>query len=191
MFGATGYIVEEKFMGDFDSLDPFFMAGVEGLFGILMWLVILPILNLIPCSDKDLCSFGYVENSLQAFEEYGKQPMHFVWSTCTMIIVPLQYACGLSITKLGSAAQRTTIECARNITVWIFFLTVPVYGKITERFMWLQLAGFIILFFGVLVYNEIIIVPFWKFDYYTGQAIAEREDIKETEIIEKLMTENK
>ena len=176
LFGSIGYIIEEKFMGDFDDLDPYLMAGVEGVFGILMWLVILPILNVIPCDNVDLCSFGVVENTLETFEEYGREPIHFVWSTCTMIIVPLQYACGLSITKLGSAAQRTTIECARNITVWIFFLTVPVFGKITERFMWLQLAGFVILLLGVLVYNEILVLHFWKFDYYIGQAIAERED---------------
>ena len=98
-----------------------------------------------------------------------------------MIIVPLMYACGLSITKLGSAAQRTTIDCARNITVWIFFMTVPVFGKIMEYFMWLQLLGFVILLLGVLVYNEILIIPLWRFNYYTGQAIAERKDEQERE----------
>ena len=96
-----------------------------------------------------------------------------------MITVPSMYIFGLSITKLGSAAQRTTIECARNIIVWVFFMTVPVFGKIIEHFMWLQLLGFVILLLGVLVYNEILIVPFWKFDYYTGQAIAERMDEQE------------
>ena len=65
MFGSIGYIVEEKFLGEFEDLDPYKMAGIEGCFGACMWLVILPILNLIPCSSKDhLCSFGYVENSI-------------------------------------------------------------------------------------------------------------------------------
>jgi hypothetical protein len=41
---------------------------------------------------------------------------------------------GLSITKYGSSAMRTTVEAARNIVIWLFFLFVPVYGKILETF---------------------------------------------------------
>lgn len=35
---------------------------------------------------------------------------------------------GVNITKYGSAAQRTVTDQARNITVWAYFLAVPVYG---------------------------------------------------------------
>ena len=43
-FGAGGYIVEEKYFGDFEELDPFLMVGFEGLWGCLIWLIALPIL---------------------------------------------------------------------------------------------------------------------------------------------------
>ena len=42
--GAMGYVVEEKFLGDFDNLDPYYMAGVEGLFAVAIWTIALPIL---------------------------------------------------------------------------------------------------------------------------------------------------
>lgn len=42
--GAAGYVVEEKFLGDFDELDPFLMAGIEGIWSFLLWVIILPIL---------------------------------------------------------------------------------------------------------------------------------------------------
>jgi hypothetical protein len=39
----------------------------------------------------------------------------------------------------------------------------------------LQLIGFIILVFGTLVYNEILIIRFWGFDYNTKSERAKRE----------------
>jgi len=104
MSGAICYIVEEKFLGDFDDFDPYLMTGIEGCWSSLMWLILLPILNVIPCSNEDLCQGGYIENSLGALQEYGKQPLHFLWTGLVIALVPIFQSCGLSITKLGSAA---------------------------------------------------------------------------------------
>jgi drug/metabolite transporter (DMT)-like permease len=43
MFGATGYVIEEKFLGEFEDYDPYLMAGVEGAWGFTMWMILLPI----------------------------------------------------------------------------------------------------------------------------------------------------
>ena len=43
MFGATGYVIEEKFLGEFEDFDPYLMAGVEGVWGFTMWMILLPI----------------------------------------------------------------------------------------------------------------------------------------------------
>ena len=175
MLGATGYIVEEKFLGDFDDYDPQLMAGLEGCWTVVLWLILLPIFNLIPCSDDDLCPHGVIEDTLGAFEEYGKQPLHFLWSSMVIVVVALSYACGLSITKYGSAAQRTITECARNVVIWIFFMFVPVFGEITDKFSWYQLSGFLILLFGIFLYNEIIVIPLLGFDRYTRLALAKQD----------------
>jgi hypothetical protein len=126
--GAGGYVVEEKFMGDFDDFDPYLMAGIEGCWSFCFWLILLPILNVIPCSDIKMCPAGVIDDSLGALKEYGKAPLHFVWTAQIIICMPLFYASGLSITKYGSASARTTIESARNMILWIFFMVVPVYG---------------------------------------------------------------
>ena len=175
MAGASGYIIEEKFLGDFDDFDPFLMAGIEGCWAVVIWVILLPILNVIPCSNEDLCQGGYIENSLGALQEYGKQPLHFLWSALVIILMPISYACALSITKYGSASSRTTIESARNVIIWIYFMSVPVNGKRIEEFSAYQLCGFIILLFGVFLYNEIIVLPILGFDRNTQLAIAERE----------------
>jgi len=95
--------------------------------------------------------------------------------------MPIMYGSGFSITKHGSAASRTTIESARNILIWIFFMFVPVYGKIVESFSVLQLVGFLSLFLGVLLYNELLVVPILGFNKYTKEAIALREDQEDKE----------
>jgi len=67
IFGGSGYVIEEKFLGDYDDLDPIFMTGMQGLWGFIIYLILLPIMQIIPCSDKILCPNNQIENSLLAF----------------------------------------------------------------------------------------------------------------------------
>ena len=69
LFGATGYVFEEKYLGDSDELDPMFMIGMEGVWAFCFWMILLPIFQFIPCNDPKLCPFGHPENTLQAFEQ--------------------------------------------------------------------------------------------------------------------------
>lgn len=77
------------------------------------------------------------------------------------------------ITKYASAAQRSTIDTCRTMIIWAVFLAL---GK--EKFLAGQLAGFAILLFGTLVYNEIVEVPIGFMNYYTKANIELREQMK-------------
>ena len=90
----------------------------------------------------------------------------------------------MMIVKHGSAAQKTMADILRPMFIWIFFMTVKVYDFkkdqwfYDEEFSWLQLGGYIIIIAGVVVYNEILVIPFWKFDKNTALAIEERNASK-------------
>ena len=114
-----------------------------------------------------------VESSLGAFRDYQANPLLIIQSVILIVDVCILNIAGVSITKYGSAAQRTTCDMLRNLLVWIFLLNVKI-GK-GEEFNWLQAGGFIILALGVLVYNEIIVIPFFGFNQYNKIAIEERE----------------
>ncbi len=45
------------------------MVGFEGLAGFILWLVLLPIFNVIKCSNKAICDEknGVIESSIAAF----------------------------------------------------------------------------------------------------------------------------
>ena len=65
----------------------------------------------------------------------------------------------------------------RNLFIWVFFILVPVDGIYLEEFSYLQLGGFILLAIGILVYNEILILPFFGLNKYTKIALEKRDII--------------
>lgn len=66
LFGGGLYIVEEKLLGDY-YLDPLKVVGLEGLWGLIITLIILPIAGSISCDPGPLCYYGYVEHTKRAF----------------------------------------------------------------------------------------------------------------------------
>lgn len=60
-------IAEEKLMTKYQA-SPMYMVGLEGVWGSPIFMVVLLILNFIPCHSDDLCPFGYLENTKFAFQ---------------------------------------------------------------------------------------------------------------------------
>ena len=126
IIGATGYIIEEKFLGDQESLDPLLIVGYEGIGGICIWSVLLPIFQHIPCDNKTLCVNGVVEDTVGVFEDYAANTSLILQSILLICVSGSSNATGVGITKYGSAAQRTTVGLAKNMLVWIVFMTIPI-----------------------------------------------------------------
>ena len=79
--------------------------------------------------------------------------------------------CGIMTTKYASAAQRSTIDTSRTVIIWI----MSAFVLNLETFEWQAIIGFVMLTFGTLLYNEIIVLPFLGFDQNTKEAKAARE----------------
>lgn len=142
LFGAVGFIIEEKFMRRKPDLHPVMIVGVEGVSACIIWIVALTAFQFIPCNATHFCSNGHLEDSYGAIEDYMAN-FHLIWqSILIIIIIPFSSICGVSTTKNGSSSARITILLARNLVVWIFFMTVPI-DKVngvfvySERFTWL------------------------------------------------------
>ena len=52
-----------------------------------------------------------------------------------------------------------------------------------EEFSWIQLLGFVIIILGEALYNEFLVLPFWKFSKNTKKNIEKRKKI-ENELLE-------
>lgn len=174
LFTGGMFIVEEKLLGDY-YLDPLKVVGWEGIWGVVIYAILLPIFQYIPCDNKDLCPYGVIEDTARAFKDYGENYILIILSVFICFSIASFNACGVAVTKNASAAQRSTIDSCRTVLIWIFFMIVPIYGVHLESFKTLQLFGFIFLVFGTLVYNEIVILPFLGFNLYTKTALAQKD----------------
>jgi hypothetical protein len=103
---------------------------------------------------------------MQAFRDYDANSTLIWLSIAVLFTMAFFNGFGVAVTKNASSAQRATIDTARTLLIWVFFLIVALDGK-RENFYWLQLFGFIFLVAGTLVFNEIIIVPYFGFDKNT------------------------
>jgi UPF0716 family protein affecting phage T7 exclusion len=147
------FVSEQLFLENL-VIHPLQAVGIEGLTGFGYFLIILPIFNMIPCSNPDLCSDGYIENSVTAFEQIGASWQLSLLFVGFMLSISLFNFTGVTTTKKAGALARSTIDTSRTVLIWIFSIFVG-----WEIFLWLQLIGFFFLVLGTLVYNEILKIP--------------------------------
>ena len=69
-FAGLVFVSEELFLGNI-NVDPLQAVGIEGMAGMLYYIVLLPIMYAIPCQNRDLCSRGRIEDFVNAFYQLG------------------------------------------------------------------------------------------------------------------------
>ena len=62
---------------------------------------------------------------------------------------------GISVTKEISATTRTVLDSIRTLVIWLFSLSVG-----WEEYATLQLFGFILLVFGIMIHNDVLFRPY-------------------------------
>ena len=155
------FVIEEKFFGKY-FLSPMRVVGWEGIWGTLVFGTLLIIFQFIPW-DFQLCSkTGVIEDSWFALRQAWNNPFTLIMLIWSILFIAGYNGFGVTITKYLSATSRTTLKQTKILLVWVFFLAYQ--GKGHESFKILQLIGFVILVFGILLYNEIIVLPFLGFD---------------------------
>ncbi len=189
LFVGSDYTLQEHFLKKY-KINPFQLVGFEGLFGTCEYAILLIIFQLINCNGwskgmrDNLCFNRHnegedpdarLEDTIFAFQQLG--------SSVACLLVFIGYICsiacyniiGINLTQLVSSTARAIIDTARTVFIWLFFLFChPVEG--TEEFFYpIQLAGFILLLLGSVIYNEIIEIPWFNLNYYTRESIAKRK----------------
>ena len=185
-FSSTQYTIQEKLVKSY-SVNSFQLVGFEGLWGALMYTLILFIFQHVNCggwSDtlRSFCienEYGEfrLEDTLFAFRQMGDN-WKLMFAVITHVIsIALYNFVGINLTQLVSSTARAIVDTVRTVFVWLFFLIpspIRVEGG-EEEFHFLQFFGFILLIAGTLIYNEIVELKFWNLDYYTRRQIAKRE----------------
>jgi drug/metabolite transporter (DMT)-like permease len=135
LFVGVQFCTEEKLLGDY-VLDPMKVVGLEGMWGVVYCLIVLPIFGQIPCSNNEMCPYGYMASTNIAFEQYANNGLLILESFLIIVSMSSFNATGLNVTKYGSCAQRSTIDTSRTVIVWVFFMLVQ-DPRFHESFSWL------------------------------------------------------
>merc|ERR1719191_775152 len=115
---------------------------MEGLFGIFVGIALLGILN----------PMG-MEDSPAAFYQMSHSTPLLVACIASIFSIAFFNVSGVTVTQKASATARATIDCCRTIVIWAIEMMLGWNG-----FNILQMCGFLVLAFGTLLYNRIIVI---------------------------------
>jgi len=134
-------------------------VGMEGVWGVLIMVVILSVMTYIPGSDNG--SYESMPDGLHMM--IGSRFLQGV-SFFYMISVCSYNYIGMQLCRKLSAVTRCLVDCLRTAVVWaielgLYYFVSPRYGNGWNQYSWLQMLGFFLLFLGTLIYNDIVKVP--------------------------------
>jgi len=166
VFASLQIITEEKLLKDV-KLPPMLIVGFEGVWGtILMLLVGFPLVHNLPGSDS-----GSVENVFDTVEMWRNNPT-LLWLILLYIFSCSTYnMAGMMVTGSLSAVHRMMLEASRTLFVWMINLVIHYkinpssgMGETWTPYSFLQLAGFMVVILGQMIYGGILKVPGLRYE---------------------------
>mmetsp|Transcript_1412 Transcript_1412/g.2639 ORF Transcript_1412/g.2639 Transcript_1412/m.2639 type:complete len:358 (+) Transcript_1412:111-1184(+) len=139
IFQASMLVYEEKIMSRY-SVPPLQVVGMEGVCGIMVGMVLLSFLNFFNLESAPVAYYQITHST----------PLLMAVVGSIFSIAIFNYS-GVTVTQQASATARSTIDVSRTILIWAVELLLH-----WNTFNVIQLAGFVILAFGTLLYNRLI-----------------------------------
>jgi drug/metabolite transporter (DMT)-like permease len=157
-FFIGGLLISEQLFLEKVTTHPLQAVGVEGMTGLVYYIILLPVFNMVPCYNDDFCNGGFIENSVEAFKQMGDSWEISCLFLALLVSISLSNFAGVTTTKKAGALARSIVDSVTTLIIWMTSIAIG-----WEDFIWLQLLGFFSLVLGTLIYNEILVLPFWGF----------------------------
>jgi len=166
-------IIEELILQRF-FLIPAQMMGTEGIWGLMYYTILLPVLCLVECGNimqsNGLCVWNtvnqawYFENLLSFFEEMGDNLWLMFANIMSLVTIGLFNYYAISVTKYVNAIQRAIIGNMCTILVWFVGLIITfTTGQPWASTEWqpnvIQAIGYILIVISTLTLRDIIKWP--------------------------------
>lgn len=161
-FAACQMVLEEKFVKSYGA-PPEKVVGSEGIWGILIMIILLIVFFYIPGTDA-----GSYENALDSFYMMQQSSVLVFFILLYLVSIAFFNFLGVTITGKLSAVHRVINDALRTIIVWavqlmLFYLGSEKvgqdYGAKILPHSWMQLIGFLFMIMGSLLYNDVIRFP--------------------------------
>lgn len=175
-------IVTEEFILRDINMPALEIVGWEGIWGLVMMVLIAcPFAYIVPFGGNDPSPLGKsLENIFDSFQQLFNSSSVLTVSLIFIVAVMLYNIFGMLVTSGSSAINRTILEAARTLLIWITMLIANAahwgFGEVWAPWSWLELAGFILLIISTLMYNAIIKLPFFSYPSKEQPLLAEKKD---------------
>eukprot|EP00727_Mastigamoeba_balamuthi_P013870 m51a1_g9105 putative solute carrier family 35 member f6 (412) ;mRNA; f:93931-95454 len=173
MLVAGAQMVIQELLVRKNRLDPLQVVGTEGCFGvILVAFVVLPITYCIPGNNPSSMKRGSYDNPIDCFLMMGHNIPLLFFILVYIVSDAFFNFFGVNITKYLSAVHRTIIDSCRSVLVWVwqiftFYCISERFGEEWTKYSAIQVAGFVLLILGAVIYNGILRLP--RFTYESDE----------------------
>lgn len=154
---ALQTVIEESLLHDVDA-DPLLLVGLEGVYGLVLCTVSMVAAQFMPGAEGN----GLREDTIDSFIMISHSWLLAGLVAGSVVFVLLFNITGMVITSLTSAMTRNILEPVRTLLVWVvmialcYIFTRQTMGERVNLWSLLELGGFAMLSFGVLVHNGVI-----------------------------------
>lgn len=150
---ASQMVFEEKFVGSL-NIPSLQAVGYEGFFGFaVLSLLLVPMYYIHVPESFTSTDRHVVEDAIEAFYMIAHNKLLLVPITGTVFSIAFFNFAGISVTKEISATTRMVLDSIRTLVIWSVSLAIG-----WQSFHYLQVIGFINLIFGMMVYNDIVVM---------------------------------
>lgn len=161
------YIIQIKLKGKIGALE---MIGNEGLMGLFIVLIMLPIAFVCPGTDPSIFKYGSLENFWDSLLMIYHKPTLLAFFLFSFIFSAAYNICSMCVITYTSSLTEAIVDTVSTLFVWIIMLVsyqigLP-YGEPWCKFSFVELAGFILLVIGNLIYNSQIKIKCFKYPKY-------------------------
>lgn len=141
---------------------------IPGIFGFCTLSVLLVAFYWIPAGIFSGNPRQVLEDVPDAFVQLGNNPLLIVAVLGNIISIAFFNFAGVSVTKELSATTRMVLDSVRTLVIWVVSLALK-----WQSFQYLQPIGFAILLIGMMLYNDMFILPFCRRRGWINDALPE------------------
>lgn len=180
---ATQLVIEDFILHDLET-HPLQLVGLKGFWGfVLCSTICLPAVQFLKGEEGN----GIHEDLLDTFHMMGDNPVLLAFVILYIFFILFYNIGGMLVINVFSAVHRTILEGLRTLCIWsvqlIIFYSLKgndKYGDVGEewnRWSFMQLAGFSLLFTSTLLYNKIIKLPCFSYPGENPQNVINDEPL--------------
>ncbi|GLE02499.1 hypothetical protein PINS_up011337 [Pythium insidiosum] len=164
---ALQIVVEEHMMLSL-NVSPMLLVGLEGLWGLAFYVLLVPVLTLTPATATSAFSKIWHEDFYDSVVKIANSPTLVALIAAYVVAVGTLNVTANYVTKHLSAVMRSITETLRTLGVWMLGLFVYYVvqwrganspGEAWTRWSWVELAGFVLMVYGTLTYKKLVQLP--------------------------------